>query len=495
MRKRQFSIRRKRRFSTMRFSLTLFTLLLIAGAVTGIVYAQNETPVIQTLPAVETTTTTVPVTTEEPFPTPTPVVTTPPPLGGQSGFFSINSVPSGADCYFDGMWQGETPVTVQVSTTGTPSHSIRLTLEGYQEWTSSYNGNPGPGQTIPITATLTPVPQVGTIQVSSSPSGATAILDGTRSGTTPYTFTSVPAGTHSVDVYLSGYQTYHTPITVQAGQTLPIFAELLPTQTIGSLSITSSPSGASVYVDGSYHGVTPATVGNLQAGNHNVQLVKAGYKDWSAQVTIYTGQTTYLSPKLDPDPQPMYATVSLVSNPSGASVYSNGVYKGKTIPGTPLVSTQVIPGTYTLLLTKSGYQDYTTTGTVVAGKNYDIVANLVPVSNPTTGAIAVSSVPSGADVYINNGFKGLTPITVESLTPGTYYVLVRLSGYQDWQSNTAVSAGSTAQVSAMLIPAQIRTETTPPTAAPTPTQTPILPATAVIGLMAGAGIVLALRKR
>ncbi|MDD1668873.1 MAG: PEGA domain-containing protein, partial [Methanomicrobiales archaeon] len=218
-------------------------------------------------------------------------------------------------------------------------------------------------------------------------------------------------------------------------------------------------------------------------------------KDWNAQVTIYTGQTTYLSPTLTADPQPMYATVSLVSNPSGASVYSNGVYKGKTIPGTPLVSTQVVPGTYTLLLTKSGYQDYTTTGTVVAGKNYDIVANLVPVSNPTTGAISVSSVPSGADLYINNGFKGLTPITVESLTPGTYYVLVRLSGYQDWQSNTVVSAGSTAQVSALLIPAQIRTETTPATAAPTPTQTPLLPATAVIGLIAGAGIALFLRKR
>jgi hypothetical protein len=117
----------------------------------------------------------------------------------------------------------------------------------------------------------------------------------------------------------------------------------------------------------------------------------------------------------------------------------------------------------------------------------------VAVPNPTTGAISVSSVPSGADVYINNGFKGLSPITVESLTPGTYYVLVRLSGYQDWQSNTAVSAGSTAQVSAMLIPAPIRTEV-PTTQAPAPTQTPLLPATAVIGLLAGAGIVLYLRK-
>jgi hypothetical protein len=189
--------------------------------------------------------------------------------------------------------------------------------------------------------------------------------------------------------------------------------------------------------------------------------------------------------------------VSLVSNPSGASVYVNGVYKGKTLPGTPVVSTQVVPGTYTLLLTKDGYQDYTTTGTVVAGKNYDIVANLVPVSKPTVGGIAVSSSPSGADVYVNNIFRGLSPLTVESLTPGVYTVLVRLSGYQDFMSTVSVSAGQTAQVSAVLIPASIQTETTRQTVPPTavPTKTPMSPMTAAIGLIAGAGIVLHLRKK
>jgi hypothetical protein len=469
----------------MRFSIVLIILFLIAGAVIGTAGAQNEPSVVQ------------PVVTEQPFTTPEVIPTQLPAPGSQQGYFNINSVPSGADCYFDGGFQGETPVVIAVSTTGNPAHTIKLTLGGYQDWTSSYNGNPGPGETIPITATLTPIKQVGSISVTSSPTGATAILDGGLSGITPYTFTGVAAGSHSVQVYLSGYQTFYTSVNVQTGQTSYVTATLAPMVTVGSLSVSSSPSGATVYVDGVYRGVTPTTVGNLQAGTHPVELAKAGYKGWQGQATINAGETTYLSPTLQPDTQPVYATVSLVSNPSGASVYSNGVYKGKTIPGGPVVSTQVLPGTYTLLLTKSGYQDYTTVGSVVAGKNYDIVANLVPVSNPTTGAIAVSSVPSGADVYINNGFKGLSPITIESLTPGTYYVLVRLSGYQDWQSNVPVSAGSTAQVSAILIPAPIRTQETPTTQAPTtvPTQTPLLPGTAIAGLVAGAGIALFLRKR
>jgi hypothetical protein len=118
----------------------------------------------------------------------------------------------------------------------------------------------------------------------------------------------------------------------------------------------------------------------------------------------------------------------------------------------------------------------------------------VPVPNPTTGGISITSNPLGAEAYVNNVFKGLTPVTVDGLTPGSYGVLVRLNGYQDWQSSVMVSSGKTEQVSAVLIPAPIRTQTTPATPAPTPTQTPLLPATAVIGLLAGAGIVLFLRK-
>jgi hypothetical protein len=388
------------------------------------------------------------------------------------------------------MWQGETPVVVTVSTTGNPKHTISLSLEGYQPYTTTYNGNPGSGQTIPITATLTPSPQVGGVQVTSSPTGATALLDDVYSGTTPYTFTNVPVGSHTIQVYFSGYQTFYTTTSVQKGMTSYVSATLSPIVTIGSLSITSSPTGASVYVDGTYRGVTPTVVGNLQQGTHSVELAKAGYKSLQTQFTITAGQTTYLSPTLTPDPQPVYATVSLVSNPSGASVYSNGVFVGKTLPGTPLTSTSVKPGTYTLLLTKSGYQDYTTTGTVVAGKNYDLNINLVPVSNPTTGSISVSSVPSGADVYVNNIFRGLSPLTVDSLTPGSYTVFVRLSGYQDWQSSVSVTAGSTAQVSAMLIPAPIRTQA--PTSTPTPTPTPTMSALALIAL---AGVALYLRKK
>jgi hypothetical protein len=409
------------------------------------------------------------------------VVTLPAP-GGDQGFFFIQSIPSGADCYFDNTFQGETPVTVTVSTTGTPSHTIRISAGGYDTWTQTYQGNPTPGQTIYITATLTPSAQTGNIQVSSSPSGATVTLDRGQSAITPYTYTYVPVGSHEISVNYPNYQTFYTTVSVNAGQTTYISANLNPVTTTGILDVSSSPSGAAVYVDGNYRGVTSTTVGNLYPGQHSVKLTKAGYQDWTGTVSIASGATTYLSPTLVTNPQPQYATVSISSNPAGANVYGDGVYVGQTRSGSPLVFNEVKPGIHTLLLTKSGYQDYEATQSVVAGQDYVVSVTLNSVQNPSSGGISIISAPSGAEVYLNNVFRGLTPITLDSLAPGSYTVFLKLSGYQDWQSTAQVTAGQTAQLSATLIPG----------GTPAPTQTGLLPVT----IIAAIGVLfLAARKR
>jgi hypothetical protein len=410
-------------------------------------------------------------------------VTLPAP-GGETGYFSLNSVPSGADTYFDGIFQGETPVVVEVSTTGNPSHTISMSLDGYEPWSSTYQGNPAAGQSIPITATLTPSPQVGSIYVTSSPSGAVAYLDGTKTSVTPCTFSNIPAGSHTIEIYLSGYQDFSTSVNVQKGVTATVSATLSPVVSSGSLSISTTPSGATVYLDQIYRGVTKVTVGNLAAGTHTLNLVKAGYKDVTETVNVVAGTTTYFSTTLESDAAPQYATVSISSNPPGASVYGDGVYVGTTRSGGPLDFTQVKPGTHTLLLTKSGYQDYSTTSTVVAGKNYDLEITLNSVPQPTTGSISVNSAPTGAQVYINNLFRGYSPVTVDGLTPGMYTVALKLNGYQDWQSSATVTAGQTAQLSATLIP------TATPTPTPTPTPGPS-PALVVVTL---AGVALLIRK-
>ena len=442
-------------------STAILLVLLIIGALMGVSAAM-----VSTLPA----------------PTEAVPATLPAQPGGDQGYFLIQSSPTGADCYFDGQFKGETPVTIAVSTTGNPSHTIKVSAPGYDTKTQTYNGNPQPGQTITITIALTPSAQTGNIQVSSSPSGATATLDHSSSAITPYTFTNVPIGSHDISVYYSGYQTFYSTVNVAMGQTAYVSANLNPVITTGTLDVNSNPTGAAVYVDGNYQGVTQTQIGNLYPGQHSVTLIKAGYQDWTGTASIASGVTTYLNPTLVKNPQPQYATVSISSSPAGANVYGDGVYIGQTRSGSPLVFTQVKPGIHTLLLTKSGYQDYETTQSVVAGQDYVVSVTLNAVNNPTTGGISIISAPSDAEVYLNNAFKGLTPITLDSLSPGSYSVLVKLSGYQDWKATQQVTAGQTAQISATLIP----------TVAPTPTQTGLLPVTIIAAL---GMLFLAIRRR
>jgi len=73
----------------------------------------------------------------------------------------------------------------------------------------------------------------------------------------------------------------------------------LPEKT-GSVTITSSPSGAEVYLDNEYRGTTPNTLNSVPAGNHTVEVRERGYTTWSQDVTVTSGSTVTVSPSLVP---------------------------------------------------------------------------------------------------------------------------------------------------------------------------------------------------
>ena len=66
----------------------------------------------------------------------------------------------------------------------------------------------------------------------------------------------------------------------------------------GTLSITTSPSSAYVYIDGYYKGLTPRNITNITAGNYTLRLTKYGYQDYKTTLKIEQGKLTKLSPIL-----------------------------------------------------------------------------------------------------------------------------------------------------------------------------------------------------
>ncbi|MCX6693672.1 MAG: PEGA domain-containing protein [Methanomicrobiales archaeon] len=270
------------------------------------------------------------------------------------------------------------------------------------------------GETVEIEMTLQPETQTGSVYVSSSPSPATATIDGSDAKQTTCSFSNVVPGYHTVQVYLPGYQAYSASIKVTAGAMASVYASLSPVQTWGSLRVTSSPSGASLYVDGIYRGEAPMTISDLATGSHTVRLRLTGYQEWSGSATVASGTTTVYSAALTQVQSPNYGAITVHSEPPGASVYLNGNLVGKTPVGSTLDLFSIAPGAHTLLMKLPGYQDYSTTVNVASG---DIAR------------VGGSLIPGGADILLGNVFMRITPLTVTGVATGEHTVTLRMTGY------------------------------------------------------------------
>lgn len=416
-----------------------------------------------------------------------------------TGTVVVRSSPGGATVYIDGTYYGTTPVEdgpLLTLTVDAGTRRVSVQKNGYT--TYSITIDVIAGQRSEVQATLTSDRSDGAIQVSTSPSGATVTLDHTVSLTAPATFTNVAPGTHTVDATLDGYSEVSVAIQVGPGQTAQASLTLAPIPaSVGSIRLESTPPAANVYLDGVYRGSTPMTVGNLAAGDHTVILRRSGYREYSAAVTVPAGGTADLRATLSPLSSGT-GSVDVVSYPAGASVYLDDVYQGLTSPWDALDLPGLTPGEHDLTLTLGGYYDYVTTVTVAPGVATSVVATLtdLPGTNPN-GQAAVTSAPSGAEVFIDSAYRGVTPLIVDRVPTGPHTVLVRAAGYQDWATSIQVAEGDTAQVSATLASLVTPTATATATASPaatvnrTPTTVPATTRSGIADGLALAGIAVA----
>jgi hypothetical protein len=320
---------------------------------------------------------------------------------------------------------------------------------------------------------------VAYIQVITVPTGAQACLDHYTCNITPTTFSTTPNSYHSITLYEDGYLSF-TAQSVYASApnvttNLQVTLAQIPSQT-GSLDLNSNPANADIWLDNLYYGTTPQIIGGLSDGIHTLVLKKAGYYDDTESFTIVAGQTSTKYPTLTGyTPASGYGDIQIQSSPVGAAVYVNDNYMGTTISSSALYVTQLTTGSYPVRITLAGYQPYYETAVITAGGVYDIRANLVPLTPgptpDTNGQITVRSSPSGANIYLDNLYKGLTPLTLVDIPAGSHTILLKLNGYQDWQSTVNVAAGSSTDVSGTLAAATA----TPPQPTPTAVVTQALP--------------------
>jgi PKD repeat protein len=223
--------------------------------------------------------------------------------------------------------QGLYSVTLTASKVAMQGNSDVVSKTGYIQVTA-----PGTSVQNPVANPVMTAPSTGSLAVSSTPGSAAVLLQGNVMGATPVTIPGIVPGTYPVKVMLTGYPEYSTTATIGAGQVtvlnvnfsspgqpFPVQPPVTPQPVMsqstapvpgtnppgvsgtGSLSVTTLPAGAKVYADEVMVGVTPATIPGLPAGPHTIHLVKDGYEDLVATVTIIPDQTleyrTSLTPK------------------------------------------------------------------------------------------------------------------------------------------------------------------------------------------------------
>ena len=165
---------------------------------------------------------------------------------------------------------------------------------------------PGPVSGTDPAPVALPAAATGIVHVETDPVGASVTVDGQARGVTPLDVTGLDFGSHEVKVELKGYEpkTQGVMIAVDA-QRAEVKLPLSRTSPIvGAADIVSTPSAATVTVDGSPVGYTPLTNWKLKPGTHKVQLEKDGHEPWEGKVTVVPGKRARLDVPLKAIPKP-----------------------------------------------------------------------------------------------------------------------------------------------------------------------------------------------
>ena len=344
------------------------------------------------------------------------------------------------------------PVTV-----GTDSYKqFTVSKSGYTTYRNSLPASPKAGETVNVYATLEPTgPTGGQLTVSTYPSGASVYIDKTYKGTTPLTFSLSP-GTYGLKITMSGYEDHSENVIITAGQTISRSVTLQKPDNYGTLVVTSEPDNAYVYIDGSGVGRTAVTVKNLAVGNHQIRVTANGFTDWTTTKYVPANGVTTVHAALQRIENPNVAHIKVISHPGNAEVYLDGTLAGYTndagVPGALTLATT--PGNHKISIEKTGYRDYDTTQYFNGGTTSTVEKALTHIISPLTGSVEVTSTPSGANVYLDDNYKGITPVTLNDVPAGNHKITLMLDGYSKSEGTTEVEGGKTSSVSVSLSPSQ-----------------------------------------
>lgn len=165
-------------------------------------------------------------------------------------------------------------------------------------------------------------PAWATLSFTTSPAGADVLVDGELFGTTPLN-ADILQGRRDVTLKLVGHKAWQEDFDVIAGEDFIIpEVELEPAD--GLVFIQSTPSGASVTIDGEFQGLTPLEVSLTPNEDHQASFFKNGYHPGNTAIRTSPNEEREISFQLNP----VLATVQVITEPTDAELYIDGELLG-----------------------------------------------------------------------------------------------------------------------------------------------------------------------
>ena len=256
------------------------------------------------------------------------------------GWINVSgSSAEGAYVYVADQLIGQAPLKTDRLASGT--YSIRLIKDlykGYETTVTVTDGN---------VTTISPVLQADFARVTLSvDNGAEIWVNGEHKGSGSWTG-DLATGSYLVECRKANHRSTSDNINVSADMPSRRITLKAPSPINGSLSISSAPDFAEVYLDGIHIGQTPLYLPETLIGSHTLKLTKSGCADWTGNINVAEGQIAEINATLQSG-----ASVTFTSNVSGAQLYLDGVLLG------PANGTyDVAFGSHTIVCKASGKTD------------------------------------------------------------------------------------------------------------------------------------------
>ncbi len=212
------------------------------------------------------------------------------------GTLVITTEPAGASVSIDGAAPLLSPVKAEGVAKG--PHHIKVTLAGHDPVALDAEVRAGKTTEVPL---VTLQQSYGSVSLSSSPDNleysirpsGNLLAKPVATGRTPASV-NLDHGDYTVTISRPGCRDHVQNLTVEKGEKYTLSTKYLD----GSLELTSDPSGAQVYKDGSFLGTTPLALHDLSPRQADFNLTLPGYDPTPVSCQIPEGDTLKLEAQL-----------------------------------------------------------------------------------------------------------------------------------------------------------------------------------------------------